>query len=48
MYRIQDELNKEPGDFLTEQEYKEVERDKLRKPRYITDVFSTYSLWNES
>ncbi|XP_039517233.1 sorting nexin-16-like [Pimephales promelas] len=32
MYRIQDELNKEPGDFLTEQEYKEVERDKLRKP----------------
>ncbi|XDV26867.1 hypothetical protein PO909_030494 [Leuciscus waleckii] len=31
MYRIQEEFHKETGDFLTEQGYKEVERDKLGK-----------------
>ncbi|XP_067309265.1 sorting nexin-16-like [Pseudorasbora parva] len=32
MHRIQKEPNKETGDFLTEQEYNEVERDILRRP----------------
>ncbi|XP_026063076.1 sorting nexin-16 [Carassius auratus] len=38
MYRTQEKLNREPRDVLTAQEYKEVERDALRRPNKCSEL----------
>ncbi|KAL1279906.1 hypothetical protein QQF64_014506 [Cirrhinus molitorella] len=38
LYRTQEELNREPRDFLTAQQYKEVERDDLRRPNKSSEL----------